>query len=352
MKRFIGLMFSLTLLTGILTGCAQSPADNGTTTPTENPAQQTQTPEAPEATEVPEASDSPDASAEAWPRTIEDALGKQITLEKKPERIALLDFGYIEILFALDMTPIASTFAERSLNGFGTLQLYAADAQIEELGENKAPNLEKLAELEPDLILYTAEAENLDTVLYEAASQIATVVTFDSPDWKAQLRAFGKCLGAEERAEEYISEIEAMITQSQEALSAYSDKTVAVLFERSSDVGNFVVIASGENPVWFDKENGLGLTPPDNYPETQEMISLEGVAALNPDYIFLCGALGTEANGYKQSHLSEETQASSVWQSLNAVKNGQVYYLDAAVRAAGPLGIKLGIETIVESITE
>ncbi len=345
MKKFIGLMLSLVLLTGIMAGCAGTSAGNETTTPPESSAPATQT-------ETPDADSSSDASAAAWPRTIEDALGKQITLEKKPERIALLDFGYIEILFALDITPIASTFAERSLNGFGTLQSYAANAQIEELGENKAPNLEKLAELEPDLILYTAEAENLDTKLYESASQIAPVVTFDSPDWKAQLRAFGNCLGAEEKAEEYISETEVLISDSREKLAGIGDKTVAVLFERSSDVGNFIVIASDENPVWFDKEGGLGLTPPDGYPETMEMISLEGVAALNPDYIFLCGALGTEANGYKQTHLSEETQASSVWQSLNAVKNGQVYYLDAAVRAAGPLGIKLGIETIVESITE
>ncbi|MFR1804949.1 MAG: ABC transporter substrate-binding protein, partial [Faecalispora jeddahensis] len=70
------------------------------------------------------------------------------------------------------------------------------------------------------------------------------------------------------------------------------------------------------------------------------------------DYIFLLGSLGTEANGYKQIYLSEETKASSVWQSLNAVKDGHVYYLDAAVRAAGPLSIKLGVESIVESMTE
>lgn len=331
MKRFIGLMLSLVLFTSILAGCAKTPANNETTTP-----------------------DADGSSNEsAWPRTIEDALGKQIILEKKPERVALLDFGYIETLFALDIMPIASTFAERSLYGFGTLQSYAANAQIEELGENKAPNLEKLVELEPDLILYTAEERNLDMELYEAASKIAPVVTFNIPDWKEQLRAFAECLGEEETAEAYISDVETLIADSRKKLAVTGDKTVAILFERSSDVGNFLVISSDDNPVWFDTEDGLGLTPPDGYPETgQEMISLEGVAAMNPDYIFLCGALGTEANGYEQSYLSEETQASSVWQSLNAVKDGNVYYMDAAVRAAGPLGIKLGIETIVESVVK
>lgn len=346
MKRFIGLMLLLAMFTGIFAGCGKAAEGNATTDPSEAVSQATQTSDP--QTSDPEETDETEAG---WPRTIVDALGKQITLEKKPERIALLDFGYIEIVLTLGITPIASTFAERSVNGFGTLKGYANAAQIEELGENKAPNLEKLAELEPDLILYTAEARNLDMELYEAVSPIAPVVTFDISDWKEQLRAFAEVLGEEETADNYISDVEALITASKEKLAGAGDQTVAILFERSSDVGNFVVIASEENPVWYDKDSGLGLTAPDNYPVTQETISLEGVAALNPDYIFLCGALGTAANGYEQFYLSEETKSSSVWQSLNAVKNENVYFLDAAVRAAGPLGIKLGIEIISESIT-
>ncbi len=324
MKKFIGLILSLALLPGVLAGYAGVAVGQSKTTPGEA----------------------------AWPRTIKDALGKQIVLAKKPVRVALLDFGYIEILLALNIKPIASIYAERSLNGFGTLQPYAANTQIEELGEGRAPNLEKLAELGPDIILYTAEARNLDMKIYEAASKIAPVVTFNIPDWKEQLRAFAACLGEEKKAEAYIANIEALIAESRQKLAGYSSKTVAIMFERGDQIGGFVIIASAENPVWFDKKNGLGLTPPNGYPKTQETISLEGVAAMNPDYIFLCGTTGTKANGYKQSHLSAGTQASSVWKSLKAVKNGHVYYLDAAVRPAGPLGIKLGIETIVASMTK
>jgi iron complex transport system substrate-binding protein len=333
MKKLIGLIVSLSLLTGVLAGCAGTPADNSVTT-------------------TPEAIGKADAEKSAWPRTIKDALGKQIILEKKPESVAILDFGFMESMFALETPPIASTYAERSLKGFGTLQPYAANEQIEELGESKAPNLEKLVELKPDLILYTAEPGHLDMKLYERASHIAPVVTFNSPDWKKQLKDFAECLGEEKKAEAYISDIEALIAESRRKLSGYSDKTVALLFESSGSKGNFVIRGSEESPVWFNKENGLGLTPPGGYPEKGEAISLEGLAAMNPDYIFLFGSLGSEANGYEQSYLSEETQASSVWQSLTAVKSGHVYHLDAAVRADGPLSIKLGIETIVKSMTK
>ncbi len=344
MKRLIGLIASLALLTGVLAGCTETTADNTTSVPEA-------TPSATQAS-TPEATNEIDAEEAAWPRTIEDALGNQVTLETKPERVAILDFGFMESMFALNTTPIASTYAMRSLNGFGTLQPYALEAQIEELGEATAPNLEMLVELEPDLILMTAEEEHLDIELYESTSQIATVVTFDSSDWKEQVKAFAECLGEEETAEEFIKNIEALIVESREALAGYSDKTVALLFERSSNKSNFVITGSTENPMWFDTEEGLGLTPPSGYPETGEIISLEGLGALDPDYIFLFGSLGSEEEDYAQSYLSEETQSSSVWQSLTAVKNGNVYYLDAAVRAAGPLSIKLGIETIVASMTE
>nr|WP_092069127.1 ABC transporter substrate-binding protein [Dendrosporobacter quercicolus]NSL47353.1 ABC transporter substrate-binding protein [Dendrosporobacter quercicolus DSM 1736]SDL86401.1 iron complex transport system substrate-binding protein [Dendrosporobacter quercicolus] len=333
MKKLIGLLVSLSLLTGVLAGCAGTPAGSGAATTTE-------------------ANVETGAAAAPWPRTIKDALGQQLTLEKNPERVAILDFGFMESMLALGIPPIASTYAERSLNGFGTLQPYAVSVQIEELGEVKALNLEKLVELKPDLILYTAEPENLDMKLYERASQIAPVVTFNSPDWKEQLKDFAECLGEEKKAAAYIADIEALIAESRSKLAGYSDKTVALVFESSGNKGSFVITGSAENPVWFDKENGLGLRPPDGYPGKGEVVSLEGIAAMNPDYIFLFGALGSEADGYKQRYLSGETQVSSVWQSLTAVKNGHVYQLDAAVRAAGPLSIKLGIETIVKSMTK
>lgn len=329
MKKHIGLLVSFVLLTGVLAGCAGGGAAT-----------------------VPEAGVEAGAAARGWPRTIKDALGKQITIEKKAERVAIFDFGFMESMLALEIPPIASTYAERSLKGFGTLQPYAANGRIEDLGEGKAPNLEKLVGLKPDLILYTAEPEHLDMKLYERASQIAPVVTLNSRDWKEQLKDFAECLGEEKKAAAYIADIEALIAESRIKLSRYSDKTVALIFESSGSKGSFVVIGSAENPVWFDKENGLGLRPPDGYPAKGEVVSLEGIAALNPDYIFLFGSLGSEANGYKQRYLSVETQASSVWQSLTAVKNGHVYHLDAAVRAAGPLSIKLGIQTIVRSMTE
>ena len=335
MKRLIGFMLSLSLLIGILTGCAETPADSGTSA-------------SPQGT-VSDPADSSASTEGTWPRTIEDSLGNEVTLEKKPERVALLDFGFMETVFALNVSPIASILADRSLYGFGTLKPYSEDAQVEELGSLADVNLEKLLELEPDLIFMTAGGK-LDMTTYEAASKIAPVIAFDISDWKEQLRAFAECLGEEETAETFIAEIETLIEESREKLATYSDKTVALMFE-TSNRGTFAVEGASDDSVWYNGESGLGLTPP-NDPGMEGSVSLEGLATMDPDYIFVFGSIGTEENGYEQTYLSEETQSSSVWQSLTAVKNGNVYYLDAAVRAAGPLAIKQGVEDIVESMTE
>lgn len=333
MGKLIGLIASFFLLAGVLTGCGGTLTDHSAATP-------------------PKSAGTTDAGQAVWPRTVKDDLGKTIILEKKPVRVAILDFGFMESMFALDTPPIASTYAERSLQGFGTLRPYAANTHVDELGEAKAPNLEKLVELKPDLILYTADPAHLDRKVYERASQIAPVAAFHSPDWRKQLNNFAQCLGEESKAAAYISDMDTLLAESRKKLSGHNGKTVVLLFEHGGSKGNFVITGSAENPVWFDKDNGLGLTPPAGCPGHQETISLEGLATMNPDYIFLFGSLGSQTNGYQQSYLSAETQASAVWQSLTAVKNGHVYHLDPAVRAAGPLSIKLGIETIVKSMTQ
>lgn len=73
MQKMKGLCFSLLLLAGILGGCHETPAVNK------------------ELSKKEEASFSTiQVNANDWPRTIKDALGKEIVIEKKPEKIASL----------------------------------------------------------------------------------------------------------------------------------------------------------------------------------------------------------------------------------------------------------------------
>ena len=58
---------------------------------------------------------------------------------------------------------------------------------------------------------------------------------------------------------------------------------------------------------------------------------------------------GSEEANYEQVHLAEDTGDSVIWQSLKAVKSGNVHFLDVSA-VVGSLGRKLAIETVVEGV--
>lgn len=328
MSKLMGLMVSIALLVAILTGCAGT--SNSSSRASNTPA----------ATEksTPEQSDQDTGK---WPRTYVDALGHEIVLEKKPERVALLFFRNFEHLFLLDESPVAAT----DLNVLEEWQSLAPykDNEIADLGSIANPNLEKLLEVNPDLIIVVA---NRYEKYGEQLERIAPVIAVDSNEnnWQGALSEYGKIFGKEKKADSEIARIEKFIADSKEQLQAFKDKT-------------FGVIMLGDKQFWgfttqfiFSKENGLGLNPPAKYVNMStkgEQVSLEGVAAMNLDYMFVADLSGSskKLEGYLKN-----LESDSVWNSLGAVKSGHMYALDSSIAAGGPLAIELGVKTIVEKI--
>ncbi|MFB7817653.1 ABC transporter substrate-binding protein [Paenibacillus chitinolyticus] len=325
MKTLIRLFLSVALLAGILAGCA------GTPEPNHNQA----------------GAGAPEKAAEAkkeggqWPRKYVDVLGREIVLEKKPEKVALLFFRNFEHVFLLDEAPAAATDLN-VLDEWESLAPYKS-SRITDIGSMTNPNMEKLLEVGPDLIImvsarYGSYGDQLE--------KIAPVITVDSNEnnWQGALREYGKIFGKEQKAETEITRIEALITDSKEQLKKFSDKT-------------FGVIMLGDKVFWgfttqfvFNKETGLALQPPSQYVNMStkgEQISLEGLAAMNPDYMFVAdiGGSSKKLKGYLN-----DLESNSAWKSLNAIKNGRMYALDSSIAAGGPLGIELGVKTIMKNV--
>lgn len=326
MKILTRLFVSLVLLAGILAGCA------GTPEPGNNQAG---------AGTPPAKADEAKQETAQWPRTYVDALGREIVLEKKPEKVALLFFRNFEHMFLLEETPVAATDLN-VLDDWESLAPYRL-SKITNIGSMTSPNLEKLLEVGPDLIImvsgrYGSYGDKLE--------KIAPVITVDSNEnnWQKALREYGKIFGKEQKAETEITRIETLIADSKEQLKKFSDKT-------------FGVIMLGEKQFWgfttqfiFNKETGLGLQPPSKYVDMSskgEQISLEGLAAMNPDYMFVSdiGGSSKKLQGYLKN-----LEGDSAWNSLNAIKNGHMYALDSSIAAGGPLGIELGVKTIVKNM--
>lgn len=214
MKKCMGLIVSIALLVGTLAGCAGTPNTSSSESP--NPA-----------SSVTEAvkSETNEQESDKWPRTYVDTLGRKVVLEKKPEKVALLFFRNFEHLFLLGESPVAATDIN-VLGEWESLDPYKNNA-IADLGSIASPNIEKLLEIEPDLIIavssrYESYGGKLDL--------IAPVITVDSNEnnWQGALREYGVIFGKEQKAEEEIARIEAFIATSREQLKAYNDKSFGV----------------------------------------------------------------------------------------------------------------------------
>jgi len=106
-------------------------------------------------------------------RTIEHALG-EIDISAIPKRIVALDWTMAEYLLALGIVPIGVSEANDMHNWVG-LPIPIPEG-IVDIGPRIKPNLEKIAQLSPDLIVGTS---SLTVLHYDALQQIAPTVAYD-----------------------------------------------------------------------------------------------------------------------------------------------------------------------------
>ncbi len=100
--------------------------------------------------------------------TITDPYGIQ-TFEQAPQRVVALNWDVLEQVLALEIKPIAAP----NLAGYRqwVVNPYAPET-IEDIGTRAEPNLEKIASLNPDVIIAASPQQDLIPLL----KQIAPVV--------------------------------------------------------------------------------------------------------------------------------------------------------------------------------
>jgi iron complex transport system substrate-binding protein len=322
MKRLIGLIVSLALLTGLLTGCAGTPA---ATAPDKPAAQRTEP-----------------AMHAAWPRTITDAAGNKVILKEPPQRIAILHSLYLEYFFALGTPPIASMGASKgnamkALAEWETLKPYAGTAAIMDLGSARELNLEAILAANPDVIV-TFKGQGHLAEIYDQLAQIAPVIQIDfNASWQDQTLACAEIVGKEAFARGFIAETETSIATAKDKLSSHHNKTIALF---RTDGKSFI---SRGNKEYYET---FGIARPRGYPDDYQTLSLEAVAEMNPDYIVF-----QDSTQAAQTFVQAQA-ASAVWLSLTAVKNGQVIYFDDSLNTFGPLAMRAAADKLVQIFSE
>jgi iron complex transport system substrate-binding protein len=322
MKRLTGLIVSLALLTGLLAGCAGNPAENSTSMPETTNANKTMQP--------------------SWPRTITDAAGNKVALKKQPQRIAILHSLYLEYFFALGTPPIASAGAStgnamKALEEWETLKPYAGTAAIMDLGSSRDLNLEAILEAKPDVIV-TFKGQGHINEMYDQLVQIAPVIQLDfNTSWQSQTLACAEIVGKEAFAQDFIKETDTIIASAKDTLSKHNDKTIALFRTNGKSF-----ISRGTK----DYYKTFGISKPTGYPDDYKAVSLEAVAEMNPDYIVF-----QESAQIAQTFVKAQ-EASSVWPTLAAVKNGHVFYFDDSLNTFGPLAMRITADKLVQVFSE
>ncbi|MGF1480507.1 MAG: ABC transporter substrate-binding protein [Cyanophyceae cyanobacterium] len=249
-------------------------------------------------------------------RLVEHAMGSTYVPETV-ERVVTVDTAALDASLALGIKPVGSVV-------FGDFPSYLGDrgSGIQSVGDGNQPNLEKILQLQPDLILSNRISSGR---LYNRLSRIAPTVLSEgsgrSGEWQSHLRLFGEALGRTETAAELLQDYEQRVAQLRGKLGDTSDTVVSVVTTGRGRVG-FYTVESFPGSVLQD----LGFARPPLQADSRqwaEMVSQENLASLDGDIIFLI-----RNQVFSDSLGQEELVSDPIWSQLGAVKQGRLYQVE------------------------
>lgn len=301
-RSLAALMLSLLLVVGILTGCAGR--------------QTAVSPDSPPAAPAAESSDQPadreagtgsagqaEPRQTAYPLTITDGAGRQVTIAAEPRRVISVAPSNTELMFALGKGDL--------LVGRSDWDDYPPEAQeIESIGGFYSPDYEKIISLEPDLLLLTSGSVEAREKLendYGLTTFVLNPSNFE--ELYEGILALGQVVNAQEAAEALVADMQREV----EAIAgkvALAENRPVVFYQVWHDpittagpgsfIDDMIRIAGGTNAASFAGE-------------PWPVISLEELVSADPDII----VTASEA-------AAREVRERPGWESIAAVKEGRV----------------------------
>lgn len=228
-----------------------------------------------------------EAGKEAFPRTVDHVMG-QTEIEQRPERVVALDNSFVDAALALDAEVVGYTSFTTKPTG---LPDYLRDEpkgkNAEAVGIIESPNIEKVAHLEPDLIL---SAKVRDEASYDKLSRVAPTVFSQTTGatWKQNLRLVGEALGKETLAERKITEFEQRAEKIGKAIRAKHGEDTTVSMVRFA--GEPTVRLYTPNSFIGVIIDDLGLSRPKGQPTSGAIavnLSQERLLEVDAEHIFV-----------------------------------------------------------------
>ncbi|ATP42085.1 ferrichrome ABC transporter substrate-binding protein [Solibacillus sp. R5-41] len=281
--------------------------------------------------------------ASAYPMTIKstDSNYADVTFEKKPEKIVVFDYGFLDTLTALDVevTAVAKGNFPKHLSQY-------ADDKYANAGGLKEPLFEDIAAMKPDAIFISGRQGDA----YEELSKIAPTVfvgTTSTDYWntfKASTQIAADLFGKQAEVDTKIAEIEAAIEEVKSISSSSDEKALVTLYNETISA-----YGPGEGSRFGFVHNVYGFPAADDTLENSThgaQISYEQILEINPDILFVVDRMA--ATG-EESNISEAFNNDLV-NKTNAAKNGKIVYLNGALWYLAGGGLTSELEKVNEII--
>jgi iron complex transport system substrate-binding protein len=263
-----------------------------------------------------------DAAPGVFPRTIRHGTGVT-ELRRQPQRVLPLDSGELDSVVQLGLKPIGYLDHDPRL-----MPDYLVEALkgLPTVGTLAEPNLEAVASLAPELML-TSKIRHEQ--LADRLKAIGPVVYGDRTGvvWKQNFALYARAMGRETQADATVREYEARV----KALNARLPTprpTISVVRVTATHL-RYYQRANYSGTIL----NDLGFPRPPSQNVDDFALLNQSLETLGPmgdaDVIVVCPTEG------EQMALMREMRNSSLWQNLNAVKQGRVLYALDDVWMAG-----------------
>jgi len=262
-------------------------------------------------------------------------------LKKAPKRIVILDKLYGEILDPLDITPVGATTGQSDSQEFSTLfKKQYKDAKVVSVGWQGNPDLDKIAELKPDLILMTGEQEDLYDELSEIAPTVGYQINTDENwDYHETSLKVAEIFDKRDEMKKDLDRLDAREAVFAENVKAkFGNQKLMYLRVTDNDIRYYAYGHFGYLYDTYHFNRAETFNPDDMF----QVIDPDKLKDINPDLLIV--------QADSQELLDNKLKNTPVWTSLKAVQNNKVIYADYSTYMLG-FGI-VSQEAIMKQISD
>ncbi|MBW7455417.1 ABC transporter substrate-binding protein [Paenibacillus sepulcri] len=254
-------------------------------------------------------------------RIVKDDLGREVEIPVSPKRIIASEFS--SELMAVGVKPVGAGH-----NDFKVVFTQSQMEGVEPIGD--PPNVEKILELAPDLIIAPTIFPEIYPEAIEQLSKIAPIfyISFDQDPIFDIFPKVADLVGKSQEAKAWIESYEKEAQTAREQVhAAIGDETVSVFRIEKGRLRIYL----NRNFAGYMLHSGLQVKSPEavlaeiekNKNGSAVEISLEKLPEFAADHMFIIVRTeGDDQGAFK------EIEQSALWKSLPAVKNKQLYFID------------------------